>query len=344
MAKFFISHSAEDPEIVNAFNDELLRLALGVPKEEIFCTSDRGTLEIGRNFNDDIRENLKESECVIFLITKKFLKSKYCLAELGAAWALKKKTFPLLLDQLNFSVLQSTPFSGMQSIELNHKSKIIQLADEFRNLNLVNDFTSVQLDTKAGTLFEVIKNNESIEEEAPTVEEMAKLKSDYDEAMNYVREHEKKIRDLKKFIENLKATKDLNEINKLEMEGSNDKETFENYVREIGISLRKLDPIVASAIYFDLFSQENFWAKIDSYELRRLTASKYLYVDYDDLSITYNSDHPKLKKCVGKLKLFDDFLNGSPKLVELLEDETEEIISLANIDFWAKFFKVHVII
>ncbi|MES5395654.1 TIR domain-containing protein [Bacillus amyloliquefaciens] len=344
MAKFFVSHSIQDHEVVNKFNENFLRLALGVQPEEIFCTSDRGTLQIGGNFNDDILENLKESEVVIFLITKNFLKSKYCLAELGAAWALKKEAYPLLLDELDFSVLQSTPFSGRQSIRFNDKTNIIQFADELRNLNLVNDFSSVLVNSKAEILFDAIKSNESVEEEAPTVEQMSKLESEYREAMNYIKEYEKKIGELEKFIDNLKETKDLNEINKLEMEGSNEEETFENYIGELSRNLSRLDPIVASAIYFNLFSQEEFWAKLDSSRLKRLTASKYIYVDYDELRINYNSDHPKIKKCVRNLKLLDDFLISSPNLVEWLEEKYEEVISLDNINFWLRFFSIHIVI
>lgn len=344
MAKFFVSHSIQDHDIVNSFNETFLRLALGVQKEEIFCTSDKGTLQIGGNFNEDILENLKESEVVVFLITKNFLRSKYCLAELGAAWALKKEAYPLLLDNLDFSVLQSTPFSGRQSIRFNDKTNIIQFADELRNLNLVNDFSSVLVNTKAEILFEAIKSNESVEEDAPTVEQMSKLKSEYKEAMSYITENEKKISELEKLIENLKGTKDLNEIKRLEMEGSNEEETFENYVGELNRKLTRLDPIVVSAIYFDLFSQDVFWANLDSSKLKRLTASKFIYVDYDDLSINCNSDHPKIKKCVSILELLDQFLNSSPNLVEWLEEKYEEIISLDNINFWSRFFKVSIII
>ncbi|MGK9391311.1 toll/interleukin-1 receptor domain-containing protein [Bacillus sp. 8A6] len=343
MTKFFVSHSTNDPEIVECFNEQFLRLALGIPKEQIYCTSVQGTLHIGEHFNDEILENLQNSEVVIFLITKKFLKSNYCLAELGAAWALGKKVYPLLLDQLDYHVLNSTPFHGRQSIKVSELSSINQLADEFFKMNWINPFHSAQLNSKATMLLNAIKDNENTEE-MPSVEEFTQLKNQFEEAQNYINEQETKVVMLEKAIEDLKLTKDSKEVLKYELQGNSDKQTFENHISKIRSYLKKIDLIVISAIYHENFNKdEEFWISNPD-KIKELSASQLLSVDYDDFEIKYNSEHPKLKKCVDLLLKLDDFLANSNKLIDSLEDEFEDVISLRNINFWNRFFNVRVII
>ncbi|BBP90949.1 hypothetical protein BsIDN1_45670 [Bacillus safensis] len=67
MTKFFVSHSTNDPEIVECFNEQFLRLALGIPKRtDILYFRSRYSSYRRESINDEILENLQNSEVVIF--------------------------------------------------------------------------------------------------------------------------------------------------------------------------------------------------------------------------------------------------------------------------------------
>ena len=84
--KIFISHSSEDKELVLLFVD-LLSQGFHIDKNEIFCTSMDNSLRVREDFIKNIKEELHDSEIVIFLITPNYIASNFCVMEMGAAWA-----------------------------------------------------------------------------------------------------------------------------------------------------------------------------------------------------------------------------------------------------------------
>ena len=135
MAKIFISHSTLNREVARAFVD-FLQMGMGIAREEIFCTSYPNTLPTGEGFINKIKEELENCEAVIFLITEQYLKSQFCLAELGAAWGLGKKIYPLLL--VNFEKIERTPLKGLQALFLNNENDISVVYDEFCSRGIIS--------------------------------------------------------------------------------------------------------------------------------------------------------------------------------------------------------------
>ena len=85
MKGIFISHSTKNGELVEQFV-EFLKLGMGIENSRIFCTSENGTLPTGRHFVEIIKREVQKREMVIVLITPEYLKSRFCMMELGAAW------------------------------------------------------------------------------------------------------------------------------------------------------------------------------------------------------------------------------------------------------------------
>lgn len=127
MGKIFISYSTKNRELAEKFIEFLL-LAMGVTRENIFCTALAGTLKMGEPFVEGIRKGMAESQVVIMLITEEYLNSKFCISEAGAAWAMKKKCIPLLL--VPFSKLNDTPLLGMQMGRLDDADALSHIYDE----------------------------------------------------------------------------------------------------------------------------------------------------------------------------------------------------------------------
>lgn len=100
--KIFISHASIDERVGEKLVDALV--AMGVPQDTIFFSSKYHTgVGLGNNFSNVVKSALAESEIVIFLLTKNFYRSEYCLNEMGAVWFSDKKCIPILLGNLTFS-------------------------------------------------------------------------------------------------------------------------------------------------------------------------------------------------------------------------------------------------
>lgn len=65
----------------------------------------------------------------MLLITENYVNSMFCLAEMGAAWALSQKMYPIIVPPLTKECLNKTPIRNMQAKLLN-KENMIELYDE----------------------------------------------------------------------------------------------------------------------------------------------------------------------------------------------------------------------
>ena len=104
--KVFISHSSEDKNLIDDFVDKVLRLSCGLNTTDIIYTSRQTTgVELGDNIPEYIKSNLQTCSLVLFMISPNYCKSEVCLNEMGAAWALNKKTISILLPGVSFNSL-----------------------------------------------------------------------------------------------------------------------------------------------------------------------------------------------------------------------------------------------
>ena len=95
----FISHSSKD-NIVSYF--VIFLTSLGINPNDIFCSSLEGNgVKNGKRINDVIKQKMNESNIVVYLISHNFLKSAYCLQELGAMWlGTNRKCFLFKFDDV----------------------------------------------------------------------------------------------------------------------------------------------------------------------------------------------------------------------------------------------------
>ncbi len=162
---FFISHATADRELVSELVD-FMESALKIDRSKIYCTSGTGTrkMRTGNNFIENIKENVKGTKVVIFIFTPNYFKSNFCLAELGAAWALSSEVYPIIIPPTPRKLLKSTPLSeSTQALTLNTYEDLITMADEFKEMD-VAEYRSVKvLNDRAHKLIDWIKENCSFE-------------------------------------------------------------------------------------------------------------------------------------------------------------------------------------
>ncbi len=118
MAKIFLSHSTKNGALVDALM-EFLVLALGIPRNDIFCTASIEKLRTGDNFMAEIRRELQDAVVVVSVITEEYLKSQMCLIEMGAGWSMSDKHF-MPITVLPYEQLQM-PLTGLQIRKLNQE-------------------------------------------------------------------------------------------------------------------------------------------------------------------------------------------------------------------------------
>ncbi len=131
MKKVFISHSANDKEIVR----ELIELleGMGVNSEKIFCSSFEGYgIKLGVNWLDAIKEELTDESLVLFVLTTNFYNSHMCQCELGAVWANTLKHIPILVPPLTNNDLEYI-LRNQQSMTINDENKLNSLYEEIND-------------------------------------------------------------------------------------------------------------------------------------------------------------------------------------------------------------------
>lgn len=185
MAKIFISHSTKNKELVDVFL-EFLQLGMGVERSDIFCTAFPEDLSTGEAFMEKIRYELQDCEAVISIITEEYLRSKFCLIELGAAWGMSKNYFPLTL--VPFKELKDTPLSGLQMRKLDDIDGISTVYDELMECGISRkrqtaEFTK-RLPEFIQTIQELIKGDYIIPQNAEgyyetTVSQIRRVKENY---------------------------------------------------------------------------------------------------------------------------------------------------------------------
>ena len=97
VSNIFVSHAAADKALVDPFVSTVLQLGCEVPKASIFFSSRRSTgVPSGTDLSSYVRGKVQKADLVVAIISPTFQSRPYCAAELGAAWGVTNKLFPIL--------------------------------------------------------------------------------------------------------------------------------------------------------------------------------------------------------------------------------------------------------
>ena len=136
--KIFISHSSKDEEFVTKLAQ--LFVLLGVNRGNIFCSSIEGQgVKHGKKIEEAVRNEIIEDKVLIYIISKNFLDSNYCLNELGAGWILadartqSKNLFHIKLPDIAFDDIKGFISGGDKCTECNEKS-VTAFVEEFEEV------------------------------------------------------------------------------------------------------------------------------------------------------------------------------------------------------------------
>ena len=161
--KVFISHASSDRKAVDVLID--LINGIGSGAVDVFCTSSPGfDVPAGTGFFQYIQELLQRSVLIVHFITPSFLRSEFCMLELGAAWA-QGKSFPMLVPPLTIKDIQGSPLASLQLATVTSGDGLDKLRDHMSDLLDLQVRTAGWADRRDRTIRHL---NEALDESAPT--------------------------------------------------------------------------------------------------------------------------------------------------------------------------------
>ncbi|MEI7228669.1 toll/interleukin-1 receptor domain-containing protein [Pectobacterium carotovorum] len=335
----FVSHATKDKELVAAIVD-LIEDGIGVPESEIFCSSLDGLgIPTGENFISYIKSEIQEPKVVIFLLTPSYFKSKFCLCEMGAAWAKTLKIFPILVPPLTYEDLKYV-LTSTQVANIKDDIKYNELRDHLIDVLDFHPKSNTKWDVKRKIFLKklpsLLKKLAVPQEVSP--EEHAVMKAQLEEAQTTLVGYEEENQRLKEYSKKLESAKNKADVKKIkkEFEETGIADEFESLVE----SIRELKPDVGGfeVLKFILSNYYDKPYKINHFDFGEefAQAARYNLITLDG-SEEVNWDNKRIKSLRGKLDALRYLVECDERGEELDDYCSEEYdipLELDNQEFW----------
>lgn len=132
--RIFISHATKNKEVVLKFAEFLESVSSEI---EVFCSSESGSITIGKDFIKTIFGELNTSDLFIPVLSREYYESRFCMIELGVAYSYlfqkyeksgEEYIFPFALYPVTKGqALSGTPMTNIQTGEMNDEDDIKSL-------------------------------------------------------------------------------------------------------------------------------------------------------------------------------------------------------------------------
>lgn len=328
--RIFISHATKDKKLADSFVDFLV-LALNIKNTDFFCTSLEGLgIKTGENFTDFIKNQLKECQIVISLLSPNYYESRFCLCELGASWILSRTHFPIIVPPLKFSDIEEV-LKNIQMRMIDKESDLDELRDELAKNFKLKNVRSARWGSKKDQFLRKLPKilaKLPVPDVIPS-EQHETLQNKYDDILQQMEILEEEKEQQREIIDELKSCKDQAEVRKIVKKYSTLDEEFEGCISKGKKSLKKLDSIVVEALYY-YFRNEDLPlpSSFDEYryeEIKTQIEYEYLCGDFGDDhevgQISVCEDNPKIEIAIEALSELRSFVW---KVTEEESDDYEE--------------------
>ena len=335
----FISHAVKDSKLAEEIVD-LLEEGMGVPGAEIFCSSLTGYgIPTGQNFVTYIKNQLADPKVVILILTPSYFESKFCLAEMGAAWIMSHEQFPILVPPLGYDSVKDV-LLGVQVAKVDDDIKYNELLNLLEKEVTLIPKTRAKWDTKRRSFLKAIKP--ILEEvQGPTLvpaEDYEAMRKRLEEAQAEMDIYEQTVRSLKERISATEALKDKAAVASLykSTDGVSVLSEFDILTDEIADYRSKLRG--AEVFVMALSSHYGKPYKIDWFhqgdDFR--DAAQYGFITEDDAPNWSNKTMKNLAKKLDELSVFMD--ENDKELRKAQEDDVP--MEREDKDFWDYHYKL----
>lgn len=340
----FISHAAKDSEIAEKIVD-LLEGGIGVPENEIFCSSLEGYgIPTGENFVTYIKGQIQKPKVVILLLTPAYFASNFCLSELGASWAMSHDVFPILVPPLSYGDVKDV-LLGTQVAEIDNDIKYNELRDFLYTKVSCASTSSTKWDIKRKAFLRSIiplLGNISLPETVSS-EELNQLRQELDECKQELLSYEEEFKSLKDYIKHLEKLKDAESIKKTKEQLGRHSvpDEFEKLVDDVASFSSKLGSEVFKFVLCEHYGKPykvNHFEHDDEFSV----AARYNYIDIEDgESVNWdNREMKKLQELLNKVRFMLEDGEHIDELVEYHEDRYGLEPEIDNQAFWELHYKI----
>ena len=340
--RIFISHASADAKLVDAFVD-LLKI-VNIRDDDIFCSSLEGlSIPSGENFVDFIKSQIKEPDAVIVFLSKNYYTRPFCLSELGAAWVLSHRLFPILVPPLSEKEIKDV----LTGVWVTNICKPDALSTMVQDLVNHLDLGTINI-ARWGSKLKIFETNlvEMLRTlpvpDNPTKEELEKLRKFEKDSMSSFTDYEDRIARLEEKIEALKVLKDRQEVLGVENNFLDDSDQFENEVLELKSVLSRNQDIVNYAIFKSLYGEGLSARNATDYdyfvsEAKNAVEMKFLIEEdiFGNIKYELNEEERSIRKSLKQIEVLQNCISElSPEAFEALSDKYDFDPDITNKRLW----------
>jgi hypothetical protein len=345
MPKVFISHASLDVDFVDPFVDTVVRLGCGLHPAELFYSSGQDTgVPSGSDLMAHVRAQVETTDLVVAIISPTYVTRPVCVAEMGAAWGISGKFFPILVPGM-----PRTALTGVLS------TMLIKYADQREVLDELADHIAdcVGHKPKAATWGRYVEKwlkavgglaTKVPVPDIPTPEEVSKIRDRVEELREALGEAETEVERLEEENQQISALKDKAEVDVIRLP-TDQWQRLEALAQQARDALRKLDMWVAEALRADLFGNGMEWPNgyedqfglsevrtlVDDGELVESYGGERLVPDYDF------SDVQEARDAVGDLIKFIEKVD--PEISDQFKAEYRVPLDLSKRKAWDRLLR-----
>lgn len=322
--------------------DSILGNGCEVSKSDIFCTTLPGMkIPAGtRNYIEAIRQEAEHPKLFILVISPNYLESKFCLCELGAAWASGLPLFPFVVPPLKKSEVRVT-LAVTQSGLIDDSDFLDEFRDKVKEFHTTSVTTGAWNAAKQAFLKALPDIIDSLPEPQKVDKSLLdKAQQDFVEATDEIARRDTTIEKLTAQIAALEKVKDKAGVAKVRAEHSDDAVELANLIKEAKRALKKLQSATPYVLFCDSKGDPAIFNSSWSPQVDRALDSNE--IRYADPGFKPNFDKSKVAEASEAVDALRGFIRDGDHQEAITDFQEEEEVELDLRDFgcWRKLFHV----
>lgn len=334
----FVSHAVADRAIADKVVD-LLSLGMGLDAhKQVFCSSLESLgIPPGQDFKQFIKEQIQEPKIVFLLTSQNYLASPFCLAEVGASWAMSHAIVPLLIPPLKFADMKAV-LAGTQAGSIDDVSFWNEVLDVMKEALGIDPPTN-RWNRKRDEKITEIKKLISKQPPVPTVPraKFEELEKQLEEANDEIGDLENEIARLNGLVAKIKNAKDAKDVSRIELDGMPEAEAFDALMKAAKERMGPLPTVVCEALYYHFRNEPLEWPKYNSDDktddIQRAVEKKFLQDD-EERGLWVNEEDPKVGRAISALRDVEHFIDKHPDFAAAYEEEHDHQLMFSSRQFW----------
>ena len=337
----FVSHAATDKAIADKVVD-LLNTAMAIDvQRSVFCTSLEGLkIPAGMDFKQFIKDQIQEPQIVLLLISQNYLASQFCLAEVGASWAMSHRIIPLLITPAKYDDMKAV-LTGIHALKIEDPgdwNEALAVFKEVQGIDPNPNRWERKRDEKIAEIVALIPN-----QPPPPIVPLHKfqeVQAKLNGANAEISELEKANRQLEKLLKEVKKLKDAKTVARVELENLPVAEAFDKLIGKAKAALSPFNGEMWEAFYYyfrhEPMPEPRFGNSDteDRYDERRRALEDGYLRETSMGDIQLNEGDPSVKKALTALEELRSFIESNSEISSPYEEEEGHQLDFNSRRFW----------